>query len=119
VAADPELARRVGADGVHWPEARLPRQRPPGFALVTAAAHSSAAIARAKAAGADVCMLSPVFPTRSSAGRAPLGLFQASQMARSAALPVIALGGINAETGARLAGRGFAGLAAVEALTRP
>jgi thiamine monophosphate synthase len=37
-------------------------------------------------------------------------------MARMARLPVIALGGVNAETARRLTGRGFAGLAAVDAL---
>jgi len=115
IAADPHLAQQVGA-GVHWPERDLPRRREPGFAFVTAAAHSPEAVARAAAAGVDACLLSPVFPTNSLSGRAPMGLFRASQIARSGAIPVIALGGVNARTGARLAGRGFAGLAAVEAL---
>lgn len=115
IAADPDLAAKVGADGVHWPEARLPaRRQSEGFATV--AAHSAQAVARAADWGADACLLAPVFPTGSSSGNEPLGLFRASQIARAALLPVIALGGINARTAARLAGRGFAGLAAVEAL---
>lgn len=116
IAADPDLAERVGAAGVHWPEARLQARVGPG--LVTAAAHSAAAIARAADAGADACVLSPIFPTRSRSKRAPLGLFRASQIARAAPLPVIALGGVNADTGARLLGRGFAGLAAVDAFEK-
>ena len=62
-------------------------------------------------------MLGPVFPTQQRIG-APrrLALFRASQIARAAGVPVIALGGVNAETARRLVGRGFAGLAAVEAL---
>lgn len=115
IAADPDLARRVGADGVHWPERLLPRARD-GFSLVTASAHSAAGAAAAMAAGVDACLLGPVFPTRSGAGRDPLGLFRASQIARTASVPVIALGGVNAETSRRLAGRGFAGIAAVDAL---
>lgn len=115
IAADPLLARRVGADGVHWPEARLPAERD-AFPLVTASAHAAAAIARAAAFGADACLLSPIFPTRSAGSRAPLGLFRGSQIARAANLPVIALGGVNASNGARLCGRGFAGLAAIDAL---
>jgi thiamine-phosphate pyrophosphorylase len=113
IAADPDLARDIGADGVHWPEARLPAIREP-FALVTAAAHSSEAVSRAARFGADACILSPVFPTRSASARKPLGLFRASQIARAASLPVIALGGINGRTASRLSGRGFAGLAAVD-----
>lgn len=115
IAADPELVERVGAHGVHWPEARLPERRV-GAGFVTASAHSSSAVARAAAFGADACVLGPVFPTQSASGRKPLGLFHASQIARAAPLPVIALGGVNASTAQRLAGRGFAGLGAVEAL---
>jgi thiamine monophosphate synthase len=115
IAADAALARSVGADGVHWPEARLPPARDT-FALVTASAHSAAAVARAAAFGADACLLSPVFPTHSASGHASLGVFRSSQIARSAAIPVIALGGVNARTSARLSGRGFAGLAAIGAL---
>jgi thiamine-phosphate pyrophosphorylase len=113
IAADPELAQRVGADGVHWPEERLASRA--GEGLMTAAAHSLAAIARAAAAGADACVLSPVFPTRSASGNPPIGLFHASQMARTSPIPVIALGGVNANSARLLAGRGFAGCAAVDA----
>ncbi|HYD89553.1 MAG TPA: thiamine phosphate synthase [Vitreimonas sp.] len=112
IAADPELAQRVGADGVHWPErltaARVGR-------LMTVSAHGAEGLARAEAAGADACVLAPIFPTRSASGRPPLGLFRASQLARAARTPVIALGGVNADTARRLGGRGFAGLAAVDA----
>ncbi len=114
VAADPELARRVGAAGIHWPERLLPNQRE-GAGLVTAAAHSHTAMARAARFGADACVLGPVFA--SASGNSPLGLFRASQLARAAGVPVIALGGINATNAAGLAGRGFAGLAAVDALS--
>ncbi len=113
IAADPELAQRVGAAGVHWPQARLPHAR--GGGLVTVAAHDGASLARAANFGADACLLAPVLPTQSSSGNAPLGLFRAGQLAQSSSVPVIALGGINADTAKRLAGRGFAGCAGVEA----
>jgi thiamine-phosphate pyrophosphorylase len=113
IAGDPALAQRVGAAGVHWPQRLVPEMRGPG--LVTVAAHDAAAIARAEHFGADACVLAPVFATRSASGRAPLGLFRASRMARAARLPVIALGGVTAATAARLGGRGFAGVAAVDA----
>lgn len=118
VAADPELAARVGADGVHWPEQRLPAQRTTGHGhIVTAAAHSAEALARARAYGADAAVLSPVFPSESPSAGAPLGLFRASQLARAAGLPVLALGGVGAANARLLAGRGFAGIAAVSALS--
>lgn len=116
ISADPELAQSAGAHGVHWPEARLPERREtPG--IVTVSAHSATALARARAFGADACVIGPVFPTRSTSGRPPLGVFRASQLARAAGVPAIALGGINKKTAHRLAGRGFAGLAAVDALS--
>jgi len=115
IAADPELARAVGADGVHWPERSL--QPRGGESLMTAAAHSAEAVARASEAGADACVLAPVFETRSASGNAPIGLFKASQIARAACIPVIALGGVDALRARLLAGRGFAGCAAVDAFS--
>lgn len=116
VAADPDLAERVGADGVHWPERLLPTARG-DQTIVTAAAHSGAAVDRALAAGIDCCVLGPIFPTRSGAHRRPLGLFRASQIARSAPGKIIGLGGVNAANARLLAGRGFAGIAAVDAFS--
>src|SRR5262245_27021310 len=46
IASDPVLARRVSADGVHWPEKRAPKQRR-GEKLQIIAAHSRRAIERA------------------------------------------------------------------------
>lgn len=115
IAADPALAARVGADGVHWPEKRLPGRRS-GFALETAAAHGPRGLGRAAAAGLDACVLGPVFPSRSASAGRPLGPVQAGRLATGVRLPVIALGGVNAGTAKRLIGRGFAGIAAVEAL---
>jgi thiamine-phosphate pyrophosphorylase len=113
IGADPALARRVSADGVHWPERLLGSTE--RFGLTTAAAHSADAVARA-AAIADAIILSPVFPSRSASAGHPLGVFHASQIARAAARPIIALGGVNAKTARMLMGRGFAGCAAIEAL---
>ncbi|MBC7769321.1 MAG: thiamine phosphate synthase [Phycisphaerales bacterium] len=113
IAADPEMAERVGAGGVHWPERMTPVR---SGGLMTVSAHGAEGLERAGQAGADACFLAPVFATRSASGRAPLGMFRASQLALSSRIPVIALGGISNETAPRLAGRGFAGIAAVDAL---
>lgn len=114
IAADPDLAELVEAEGVHWPERRMPR-RYLGFALETAAAHSGLALRRAATAGMDAAILAPVLPSLSPSAKATMGLHRGSWLARRAGLPVIALGGVNTRTGARLLGRGFAGVAAVDA----
>ncbi len=117
IGADAELASQCGADGVHWPERLLPAARGGGFRLETGAAHNAAAVAKAVAARLDACVLSPVFESRSASAARSLGLFRASQIARASRIPVIALGGVSAVNVARLSGRGFAGVAAVDALS--
>lgn len=116
IGADAELAKACGADGVHWPERLMPRVRGTAFRWVTAAAHSAKAVTKAGEAGLDACVLSPIFPSRSASAQSALGLFSASQIARASTIPVIALGGVNASNVTRLSGRGFAGVAAVDAL---
>jgi thiamine-phosphate pyrophosphorylase len=116
IAADPELAESAGADGVHWPERRLPAERTMPNMIETSSAHGPGGLAKADALGLDACFLGPVFPTRSKSGNPPLGLFRATQLARASVLPVIALGGIDQYSARPLVGRGFAGIAAVDAL---
>ncbi len=121
IGADAALAARTGADGVHLPERLAPelprlRARFPRW-ILTLAAHSPAALAKAQDLGADAALLSVVFASRSaSAARVrPLGPLRLAQMARHARTPVIALGGVSARTAPRLLGTGVAGLAAVDA----
>lgn len=125
VAGDPGLARRCGADGLHLAEhqarriagcGRLRRPRP-GF-LVTAAAHSPAALARAARLGADAALLSPVFPTASHPGSATLGAGGLARLVAGACLPVYALGGISAANAGRLLGLPLAGFAGIGGLGR-
>ncbi|MEQ1489663.1 MAG: thiamine phosphate synthase [Terricaulis sp.] len=118
IGADAELAERCGADGVHWPERLIPSARGGAFRIVTAAAHDAKAVARASAAVLDACVLSPVFPSASASAQSELGLFNASQIARASAIPVIALGGVTARNATRLGRRGFAGVAAVDAFLK-
>ncbi|MBK6704150.1 MAG: thiamine phosphate synthase [Caulobacteraceae bacterium] len=115
IGADAYLAKACGADGVHWPERLMPSERGGAFRIVMAAAHDAKAVARANATGLDACVLSPIFPSASASAQSELGLFSASQIARESAIPVIALGGVTAANASRLSGRGFAGVAAVDA----
>jgi len=119
IAADPDLAAKVGAGGVHMPErmiGSLPRLRlrHPTW-IVTASAHSLPALGRARLAGADAALLSAIFPSRSASAGRPLGPIRLANAVRAAGVPVFALGGVNADTAPRLIGTEVAGFAAVEA----
>ncbi|WP_429911712.1 thiamine phosphate synthase [Glycocaulis sp.] len=120
IAADPQLALKVEADGVHWPERHLGevrrwRLKAPHL-LVTASAHTPAALRHA-AKLADGVFLSPVFASNSASAGAPLGIIRASSIARQAAAPVLALGGVALSDLAALQARGFYGAGAVDAFS--
>jgi thiamine-phosphate pyrophosphorylase len=118
VGADAGLAARIGADGVHLPERlahRARRIRRPRL-LVACAAHSTLAVRRAKAAGADAAVVSAIFPSASPSAGAPIGPVRLALLVRQAGLPVYGLGGINNKTARRLIDAGLVGLAAVDGL---
>jgi thiamine-phosphate pyrophosphorylase len=124
-SASHDLALRIEADGVHLPEWhvrngawRALRGRKPGW-LVTAAAHSPAALRRAAAGGADAVLLSPVFATASHAGSRPLGAPRFAAWARLSPIPVYALGGIDARSAARLRPTRASGIAGIGGLVPP
>ncbi len=115
VAGDPALA--AAADGLHLPEARAReaghwRARHPDW-IITASAHSLRALMGL--AHLDGAFLSPVFATTSHPGAVALTPVRAAFVAAHAAVPVYALGGVEARNAARLA-PAFAGIAAITAL---
>lgn len=116
IAADPLLAAKVDAEGVHWPfwmrrEVRRWRGR---FRLQTMSAHSAGELRIAARFPVDAVLVSTVFPSRSpSAGRAMGGL-RFRKLAREASLPVYALGGVTADN-AQVAAAA-AGFAAVDGM---
>jgi thiamine-phosphate pyrophosphorylase len=122
VGADADLARVLGADGVHWPE-RLAFRRGVNLRLrrrfaLTGAAHGPDALVRARQAGLDALVVSPVFPSASPSAGRPLGARRVAALARASPAPLYALGGVDQSTIRRLSRTGVVGVAAVEALTR-
>lgn len=118
VSGDPELAARIGAHGVHLPEARAReaarwRSLRPGW-LITVAQHSL----RTSPAGryADALFVSPIFGTASHPGRAAIGALRLAAYAHNSIRPLYALGGINARNARALNGARLAGLAAIGTL---
>lgn len=116
IAADPKLARRLGADGVHWPEKRLAdaRQWRGGFALQTASAHSRQAVATAAKVGMDAVLYSTIFASKSASATSPIGPLKLRKLCQHAPCPIYGLGGIDANTAGRIATS--AGLAAIGGL---
>ena len=93
-------AREWGADGIYGaPLSLYPRRRD---LIRIATAHDITEIAQANRIGADAMMLSPLFPTRSHPGAKTLGPMRFRQIARHAAMPVIALGGMDADKARQL-----------------
>lgn len=125
VGGDAGLARRIGAAGLHLTEAEAERharhahRRPRRwrrFLLVTAAAHSGAALRRAARAGADAALLGPLFPTPSHPGRPGLGPARAAALIRRSPLPVYVIGGIDRANLGRIPATGAVGIAALGGL---
>jgi len=94
LAGDSDTAVAWGADGAYGPARKLARRE--GL-LRLATVHGLLETSRAERHGVDALFLSPVFPTRSHPDAACLGKENFLFMAGKARLPVIALGGMNAE----------------------
>lgn len=96
ILADSALtAREWEAEGIYGsPRSLYPRR---AGLIHLATAHDLAELGLAARLGADAALLSPVFPTRSHPGAAALGPVRFRLLARQARLPVIALGGMNAQ----------------------
>lgn len=123
--AGADLARAVGADGLHLSEWLLRRGRPFAWRLrkprwrVTASVHSLAALRLAAARGMDAALLSPVFPTASHPGARALGPLRFAAWTRASRIPVYALGGIDDRSAARLRATRACGLAGIGAFAPP
>lgn len=116
-----EIARDVGADGVHVgaddaPVALVRAACPRPFVL-GASARTEAAARRAADAGADYVGTGPVFGTASKAD-APgaVGVGRITSVAASAGIRVIGIGGIDASNAAAVLRAGAAGVAVLSAV---
>ncbi len=96
INGDLELARRVGADGVHLQGAQLlALAQRPEIEWCAASAHDAEELARAAELGLDFAVLSPVKPTLSHPGAATLGWERFAELAAGMPMPVYALGGMS------------------------
>lgn len=113
-----DLALAIGADGVHLPESSLPltaaRRLLGPRAWIGVSCHDAPGLAAAVSGGASFACLSPVF--ESPGKGAPLGLPRFAELTAQAALPVLALGGVQPRHALSLRAAGAAGLAVVSAV---
>lgn len=117
-----DVALAAGADGVHLGPDDLPiaaarRIAPPHF-LIGASTDDPAAAIRAADDGADYIGCGSVFGTTTKAEAAGerIGPEGVAAVARASPVPVIAIGGVTADTATQLVGTGIAGIAAVGAI---
>lgn len=92
-----DIARKVGADGVHVPSSALRNARPRSFGgLVGVSCHSADELeAGLGALGADFAVLSPVSRTLTHVDAEPLGWEGFAELAARHDKPVYALGGLS------------------------
>jgi thiamine-phosphate pyrophosphorylase len=116
----PDLAARIGADGVHVgqddagvPEARalLGPER-----LVGLSTHSPEQVDAAANAAVDYIGVGPVHATPTKPGRPAVGLSLVGYAAAHARVPFFAIGGIDAANVSEVAQAGARGIAVVRAL---
>ncbi len=109
---DADLARRVGADGLHLSAAALATcAERPDFAWVGASCHSADEIAQAGDLELDYALLGPVLPTPTHPEDPGLGWAEFSRRGAGNRLPVFALGGLQRDMLATAQAAGAHGIA--------
>jgi thiamine-phosphate diphosphorylase len=116
-----DVALACGADGVHLPSASFAvadaRALLGAGRLIGVSTHSVAEVAAAAAAGADFAVFGPIFdtPSKRSYG-APLGLAALGAACTAAPLPLLAIGGIDADRIDAVRAAGADGIAVIRAV---
>jgi thiamine-phosphate pyrophosphorylase len=120
VSADIDLAAEVEA-GVHLQTAAAvapARARLGGAAIIGISAHGLDDVRAAAATQADYVTLSPIFPTDSKPGYGPALGIGALRAAAECDIPVLALGGVTADTAAACLAAGARGVAVMGEIMR-
>ena len=118
---DPELALRLGTDGVHVgrddPSPRTARSRLGPEAIIGVTVYGTPDEEEAaESAGADYLAIGTFFPSPTKPEKVPLPLTVLDEVVARSHLPVFAIGGITAERARVLAEHGVAGVAVVSAI---
>ena len=117
---DAELARLVGADGVHVGlddlDIAAAREIIGEKGIIGASAHSVEEALAAERAGADYLGVGAVFGSSTKTNARPLALETLRDITAAVSIPVVAIGGVTRANLPRLADSGIAGAALVSAI---
>ncbi len=117
-----DVALLCGADGVHLGEEGLPtaavRQALPPSMRVGRSVHSVSGARQAESDGADYVVVGTVFSSRSHPDVVPSGLELVRGIAARVSIPVLGIGGINADNADAVVQAGAAGVAVISAVMR-
>lgn len=117
VNGDVELARRLGASGVHLPSRLLAElETRPDLEWVGAACHSRTDLEKVAALGLDYALLGSVQATPSHPERTPLGWTRFAELVKDLPMPVLAVGGLTGADLEQAKSAGAHGIAAIRAV---
>jgi thiamine-phosphate pyrophosphorylase len=112
-----DVARASGADGVHLPARGLPVAQARALLgpdrLVGASCHTAGEVAAAHRDGADFALFGPVWD---SPGKTARGVAALKEAVRASPIPVLAIGGVTAETARYAMEAGAAGVACIRSV---
>ena len=116
-----DVAQAVDADGVHLGQKDMPielaRKIVGPQMIIGISAESLADAVEAERAGADYLGVSPIFDTPTKTDTAPaLGLMGLQQIRTAVNLPLVGIGGLNADNAGRVIANGADGVAVVSAI---
>lgn len=116
-----DVALAVDADGVHLGQEDLPleaaRRLMGRRKLIGISVDTVEEALAAQAGGADYLGAGPVFPTPSKADAGPvLGLEGLARISRAVRIPVVGIGGVNADNAGRVIEAGASGVAVISAV---
>jgi thiamine-phosphate pyrophosphorylase len=109
-----DVARAIGADGVHLSEIATAVRD--DAMLVGRSVHSLESARVAESEGVDYVVLGPVFDTPSHAETPGAGVSMLATVAAGVSAPVLAIGGITAERVDEVMSAGAAGVAVISAI---
>jgi thiamine-phosphate pyrophosphorylase len=116
----PDIARAVGADGVHVGQADLPAREARKVIseemILGVSAHTLEEARRAQQEGADYIGFGPVFDTRTKDAGPARGIGVIRAVTREVDIPVVAIGGIDARSVSRVLASGAQGVAVASGL---
>jgi thiamine-phosphate pyrophosphorylase len=118
---DPQLARTVGADGVHLGQSDLDPSAARAIlgeqAIIGASCHGEPELARRAAArGVDYVAMGRFFPSQTKPGAPPADPEVLTRLRRELSIPLVAIGGVNPDNAAQLIRAGADLVAVIHAL---